>query len=60
MPSSTLRVEQSIKYGLIDESIDIASYVLVFSQRGALREGIPKRSLGTRKNHQGLLNLKDC
>jgi len=32
------------------ELIDIASYVLVLLQRGALREGIPKRSLGTRNN----------
>jgi len=34
------------KYGRLGEPIGIVSFIL--SQRGALREGIPKRSLGTR------------
>jgi len=44
MPSSTLRVEQSIN---TDGLKPLGLSLLL--QRGALREGIPKRSLGTRK-----------
>ena len=43
MPSSTLRVEQSIN----TDGLNPLGLSLLL-QRGALREGIPKRSLGTR------------
>ena len=61
MPSSTLRVELFVLF-LFPNSMSKKMYlrVLCILQRGALREGIPKRSLGTREGYSVSCNAERC